>query len=527
MQKTYKNTKGVITVFIALMLTAVLSFGTLVLELGRFQTAKTQLAQAASSAATSMIAAYDSDLYENYGLLAIDTERFTEERYLDYLNYNSDLSATFLGNNVTRMYTIQDAELSGMYNLTYPSIFKRQILTRAKYHIVPTDFAINVKTATSFLNDLQNKCDYVSEKLESVSSGTAAVGGKGDISGNILGKVHSLYATYQDVEKANSELCRELTSEDVSLLPSATGTVESLAPDEDIEKITNTNNDVINKIGVSFNNTSSASAEIDVAVNFSGIPAIKQKLKDVSSVTDMATVSKETAASTVMAANGVKTAISMLSGDKDGAILLNSYLTQFFSNRRYRINTYNSPDKDATVSSNVTFTSACTEYLFGGNASEVANQESAYDYIFSVRYIYNLYSVISGSATFRSNNCYSVAGHMALAYYRTFEDMDKLLKGKTVDICGTAFDYKNMLSLALWFLPNSEKLQRAADLIQLEMRYKEQYVENKTATFLMSNQNTYCRIKTKARFHSILPVISDSAHSLGNVEFETVKYSGY
>lgn len=90
MQKKLKKNKGVITVFIALMLTAVLSFGTLVLESGRFQTAKTQLAQAASSASTSMIAAYDGDLYENYGLLAIDTERFTEARYLDYLNFNSD-----------------------------------------------------------------------------------------------------------------------------------------------------------------------------------------------------------------------------------------------------------------------------------------------------------------------------------------------------------------------------------------------------------------------------------------------------
>jgi len=104
-----KGTRGVITVLVSLMLVGVLSIGTLVIESGRYQAAKTQLAEANISASTSMIAAYDADLYERYGLLAIDTERFTPQRATDYLNFNGkwtnwefifDDVQTFVNDNV-------------------------------------------------------------------------------------------------------------------------------------------------------------------------------------------------------------------------------------------------------------------------------------------------------------------------------------------------------------------------------------------------------------------------------------------
>ena len=59
-----KNSHGVITVFISLMLVSVLSLGTLVVEVARYQSAKTQLAEANISASTSMVANYDVDLYK-------------------------------------------------------------------------------------------------------------------------------------------------------------------------------------------------------------------------------------------------------------------------------------------------------------------------------------------------------------------------------------------------------------------------------------------------------------------------------
>ena len=114
-----ERNKGVITVLISLLLVGVLSIGTLVIEAGRFQAAKTQLAEANISASTSMIAAYNPDLYGRYGLLAIDTERFTPERAVDYLNFNADQVVGYRGNRLSRLYVVDSVELMGLYNLTY------------------------------------------------------------------------------------------------------------------------------------------------------------------------------------------------------------------------------------------------------------------------------------------------------------------------------------------------------------------------------------------------------------------------
>ena len=90
------------------------------------------------------------------------------------------------------------------------------------------------------------------------------------------------------------------------------------------------------------------------------------------------------------------------------------------------------------------------------------------------------------------------------------------------------YTYTDSLALALWFVPNSQKTLRIADLIQLEMRYREQYVEKKSASFLMSEQNTYCRIKAKGNLISVLPITSlDAEHSANGIDIESVKYAGY
>ena len=91
-----------------------------------------------------------------------------------------------------------------------------------------------------------------------------------------------------------------------------------------------------------------------------------------------------------------------------------------------------------------------------------------------------------------------------------------------------SYSYRDSLALALWFVPNSTKMMRTADLIQLEMRYREQYVELKGATFLMSEQNTYCRIKCQAKLNAILPILSLGENSgINGISFTSIKYVGY
>lgn len=573
-----KSVKGVITVFVSLMLVAVLSLGTLVLEAGRLQVARTQLSEATASAATSMIADYDASLYERYGILAIDTDNFTEARCMDYLNFNSDMGAGYEGTNLTRLYNIKSVELTGLYNLTYPSILKRQLLSRAKYHVVPQDYSLNVYNMDSFFADMQMKCDYVAQKLQSSANGGAVNGAVSNVNSDMLAALTAMYETFKDGKHYDEQSQIILSSSTISLLPSVTGTVESTIPQEDLDSISSMLADANKVLGNSADllsdNGYTPQSEIDVSVNVGFISNIINSLQNVSDVSDFPVQAKSISKSTLKLAQDINTAIEMLKSDKEGNILLNSYIAEYFPNRNRLVNGFASPAKGTTSNgtmANANFASACVEYVFGGNADETKNQESAYNYIFALRYISNLYDILHASNSFNSGNLYSVGAHLAWAAYETSTDLSLLADyntsvpfnkstlilpvnnpakvasaftshdvgnaltalgyytGNSFKINGTdVFSYRDTLAFALWFVPNSDKMLRVADLIQLEMRYREQYYNNKTATFLMCEQNTYCRIKTTASFNAALPVISmGNSGGPDDAKLQSIKYVGY
>lgn len=573
-----KRNHGVITVLISFLLVGILSIGTVVMEAGRLQAAKTQLAEANISAATSMIAAYDADLYTRYGLLAIDTERFTLERATDYLNFNADLGAGYMGNNATVMHSIENVELLGMYNLTYPAIMKRQILSRAKYHVVPQDYAINVYTIDSFFTDFQLKCSYVADKLTSVASGSAATGAITDVGADMLSALSSLYATYKDLKTFDEKCAVTLNSSSVALLPSVTGTVENEAPQEDIDEINAVLADATTILGstgsILQSGASVANTEIDVSADVSFVPDIKNKLTDISTAPALVADTKVLAAKTKAVAQAFNNAINVLKADKEGNLLLNSYISDYFSNRNVRVKGYSAPAVGTAINgtmNNAAFASACVEYVFGGKASETANQSEAYNYVQAIRLVNNLFAVMTDSTSFKPTNVYSVAAHLAWANYESIADMELTttfkgsvplnknkmilpvnsagsvssaygsknsmnalktlgcISGADVTVSGSgAMSYKDSLSFALWFIPNSKKMLRIADLIQLEMRYNEQHVEQESATFLMSEQNTYCRISCTGEFNPLLPMISlDGSNTSIGTDIKSIKYAGY
>ena len=234
MHRRLKLEQGVITVLVSSLLTGFLSLGTISLEAGRYQVAKTQLSEASISASTSMIAAYDAVLYERYGLLAIDTEAATVDRCRDYLEFNSDLSAGYMGNNVTQLYTIDSVEMEGLYNLTYPSVLKRQLLSRAKYHVIPQEYSLNYYNMDSFLSDLQSKAQYVADELSATANGSAVAGSLENIAPEMQSALNALHNVFKEVEKYDAACDVTLNTSTTSILPSVTGTVENNIPAEDI-----------------------------------------------------------------------------------------------------------------------------------------------------------------------------------------------------------------------------------------------------------------------------------------------------
>lgn len=570
-----KKEHGVITVLVALLLTGILSLGTVVMEAGRYQAAKTQLAEANISAATSMIASYDAELYSRYGLLAIDNEVGTVGRYRHYLEFNSDMSAGYQGNNLSTLYLVDSAEMEGLYNLTYPSVLKRQILARAKYHVIPQDYSLNYYNMDHFLSDIQTKAQYVSDVLSMVANGNASPGSLADIPAEMQSALTNLQNTFKDMKKYDEGHDVILSSGTVSLLPSTTGTVENEIPAEDITAINESVNNVKTLLGTNGGILESSGGatytETDVTLNIGFITDISSMI---TSVDGLAVNGKTISKDCRTMIRGINAAMNMLNGDKEGNLLLNSYIAEYFSNRNHIVEEYAGPVKGTSVSGtmeNATFSGACTEYVFGGKNGEKENQQVAYDYVMAIRFMNNLYATIVNSNSFNGSNECSVAAHIAWAYYETCVDVELLAKynatvpwGKynmilpindaarvtsafsTGDFLngmralGILYDqtftvegvdnttYRDALALSLWFVPNSEKMLRIADLIQLEMRYCEQYVENNTATFLMSEQNTFCRTKCDAKLNSILPIISLGTNSgVRGISFQSVKYVGY
>ena len=566
---------GVITVLVALLLTGVLSLGTLVMEAGRYQAAKTQLTEANISAATSMIASYDAELYSRYGLLAIDHEVGNVARYRHYLEFNSDGSAGYKGNNLSTFYTVDSTEMEGLYNLTYPSVLKRQILSRAKYHVIPQDYSFNYYNMEHFLSDMQTKAQYISDVLATAANGNATTGSIADIPAEMQSALTNLQNTFKDIKKYDEGYDVTLSSADISLLPSTTGTVEHQAPTEDITAINEAVNDAKTILGTNGamleSNDGVSYSETDVSLNIDFITEIYSKIATFDS---FAVNGKDIIIDCRTMIQGINAAMNILKVDKEGNLLLNSYITEYFSNRNHIVEGYTGPVKGTSINGtmeNTTFSGACAEYVFGGKSSEKENQQIAYDYVMAIRFMNNLYATISNSNSFNGSNVCSVVAHIAWAYYETCVDVELLAKYNATVPWGkynmilpindatrvaTAFStgdflngmralgilydqtftvggldnttYRDALALSLWFVPNSDKMLRVADLIQLEMRYCEQYVDNNTATFLMSEQNTFCRTKCNAKLNSILPIISLGTNSgVHGISFQSVKYVGY
>ncbi len=574
MTRSKRNNHGVITVLISLMLTGILSFGTMVIEAGRLQGARTQLDDANLSAGTSMIASYNSTLYERYGLLAIDNDMLKVGRYREYLEFNSDSSAGFKGNNISTLYTVKSTEIEGLYNLTYPSVLKRQILSRAKFNIVHADYSLNRYNADYLIDDYQQKASEVISALKPVVTGKATTGTLNDVPADMRNALGNLYGTFNKSKKFDANYNVTIKPSDMAILPSTTGTVKHSVPNDDIDAINEAVSDANTVIGSNgsllASNAGSKYKETDVTLDTSFAGAAISKFANLNKLPSNAV---SVAVDCNKLVQGVNGALNILNADRDGNLLLNLYVAGYFPNKNFAVNGYVGSASGSAVSGvdSAAFSRAGVEYVISGNASETTNQQNAYNFIVASRLVSNLHSVITNSKSFNGNNACLVAAHIAWAYYETLADVELLfnhnavvpinkynmilpinnagavsgafaakdflsamrslgvLKDNIFTIDGyDQTNYRDALAFALWFVPNSKKMLRVADLVQLEMRYRERYIEKSTPTFLMSEQNTFCRVKCSGNLNSVLPVISISdGEDVKGTPIQSIKYVGY
>lgn len=567
-----KKTQGVITVFISLLLMTVLSFGTLIIEAGRYQSAKNQLSEVNISAASSVLSNYDMDLYQRFGILAFTDDNDTKAAFSENVLFDSDLNADYIGNNATCLYRISDSNMTGFYNLTYPSVLKRQILSKSKYLKSSYSFALNTNNVNEFLGSFISKCGTVQPILN------AAVGGTNP-SGLVMAACSYVESAFTDLKIYDEGSVANLSASVTSILPSKTGTVKDSVPDSEVEAIQATLDDakkVVPAYSSSIGNISAVNEDdedtVSVSMDYSGIRE-KMKRQQVTGTGGLADI-----AANIVSAMG--NAMSQLSsGDSSQVnLMINSYLAKHCANRTYIPNGY-SGATDSRSSEN--FVSSCAEYIFNGSGSEKDNQEAAYWMIFFLRFVDNMNCI--------ANNAFAssapAATKVLLGYYESLIDMELMTAygnsvyvpmtktglfldpsritafssfSRTCDIlsvlknnigsvktvkktvgesetdCYTVdgtFDagYSDYIAAALWFVSNSDKLMRFSDLIQIEMRYKQAHVLGETVSFQSKKYYTYCRVKTDATLSTLLPVISvnTDGNAFAGTTFTSTKYVGF
>lgn len=165
MNKKNKGSSGVITVMASLLLIPLLAFGTVVMEMGRFVSARQTLADAQITASMAVLANYNTYLFERFGILAIDPAIDVDAVYSEHLKYNSDAE----GGNSSRLYNLDSSiDCESIYNLSEYAVLKRQVLEYSKYS-VPYSYLSNKLDIKSLFSKFTSKINGVTDYIKEMS----------------------------------------------------------------------------------------------------------------------------------------------------------------------------------------------------------------------------------------------------------------------------------------------------------------------------------------------------------------------
>ena len=135
--KYINGTKGVISLFLCLLMTPVLTVASALIEFSRYQNTESVFQEVMDTASLSTMANYDKYLQERFGLFAISQDCNISETYKNSLTKNSlVMEGMSLGNDITA---------NGTLPLSQNDIIKRQVL----------DFSESTVLTEIILEDLQ------------------------------------------------------------------------------------------------------------------------------------------------------------------------------------------------------------------------------------------------------------------------------------------------------------------------------------------------------------------------------------
>ena len=165
--------KGVISILLAAMMVPFVGFADLLVESARYHSAVTILDEAMDSSSLSVLADYDSYLFDRFGLLAVDQSEDITSDYRDYMQKNTEsLNA----------WGLTDISAEGEYALTDDKILLKQIAEFSQYS-APAALAadLGLSELISALEEMTKMTDFFD-----------ITKGVGDVTGNMVTVVRDL-----------------------------------------------------------------------------------------------------------------------------------------------------------------------------------------------------------------------------------------------------------------------------------------------------------------------------------------------
>ena len=185
----FRKTKGVISVFLIIIMLPLLTSAVILVDGTRYHSAKTMVQEAGDLAAYSTIANYNIDLKDEFGLFAIDDENMAasfKKYFTETLGYSesevqsySDKIQSLISSSVFGGGNYKDASFFNMYNfvaddpkvtplypLSDPGVLQNQIVEYSKYRGVET-------ILERF--EILNKFDKVNEETKAAQETMAAI----------------------------------------------------------------------------------------------------------------------------------------------------------------------------------------------------------------------------------------------------------------------------------------------------------------------------------------------------------------
>lgn len=156
--------KGAITIMLSFLLVAVLSVNSTFLETSRYRSLVRLYKELEENAAFSVLSQYDRELFNNFGLLAIQQD-IDKEKFMKYLlaNLNKNLTDINGADSLLRVSS-EDINFDKIYDLSQSGIFKEQIDEFCSYRapIYMLDEVLDIEEALkSFLKQLENMIPFL------------------------------------------------------------------------------------------------------------------------------------------------------------------------------------------------------------------------------------------------------------------------------------------------------------------------------------------------------------------------------